>query len=346
MLMLCGVIKRRLEETPELAPGGAPDHGAMHSACCLPHHYAMQQCESTQGMAGALGRGSADDRAAAAIEDAVATALKDGAGMDEVLARVRARSGEGGPGPCFDGLIGLQRETNDFTEEWDRSREPGAEGRAALFAIESLRALTLRTMAALSARAEPVSTEELGRLALTLQRIERADGLRIEREQAAAGALAGAVPREPLSREEEMLGWPAEAEAPVAAWTADSGQASNVTPPAPAPDLPDGESEAQDAWAAPVAPRVSGPRGAPDPWSPRRAQKTCTTPEATGGEIATVTGSASDASEAPDTSDAPTARDVRDARGAPDEREWSVVRDLEMRRRDAARLLGPAGAPF
>ena len=317
----------------------------------------MQQCQSTQGMAGALGRGSADDPAAAAIEDAVATALENGASMDEVIARVRARGGEGGSVPRFDGLIGLQRETNGFTEEWERSREPGAEGRAALVAIESLRALTLRTMAALSARAEPVSTEELARLALTLQRIERADKLRIEREQAAAEALAGADPRKPLSREEEMLGWPAEAEAgpPDAERTEDSGQDSDVTPPAPAPDLPADDGEALDAWDAPVGPRVSDPRGAPDPWGPGRTQKTCPTPGASDVEVATVTGNERNASEAPDTSDAPMARDVRDARGArdardvrdtPDEREWSVVRDLEMRRRDAASLLGPAGAPF
>ena len=279
--------------------------------------------------------------------------------MDAIVARVRARSGEGGSGPCFDGLIGLQRETNGFTEEWERSREPGAEGRAALVAIETLRALTLRTMAALSARAEPLSTEDLGRLALTLQRIERADRLRIKRERAAteSGALAGAVPRKPPSGEEEMVGWPAEAEAeaPDAAWTEDSGQDPDAVPPALAPDPPADDGEALDAWDAAVAPRVSDPRGAPDPWSPRGSHKTRPTPEAADGEVANVTDNASDASEAPNTSDAPMARDVRDARGAqdaravrdaPDEREWSVVRDLEMRRRDAARLPGPVGSFF
>ena len=47
-----------------------------------------------------------------------------------------------------------------------------------------------------------------------------------------------------------------------------------------------------------------------------------------------------------DIGDARGAQDARDVRDAPDECEWSVVRDLNMRRRDAARLRGPAGAPF
>ena len=90
----------------------------------------------------------------------------------------------------MDGLICLQRETDRFAEEWERTREPGAEGLSALIAIETLRTLALRTMAELGAREEPVATEDLGRLALALHRIESADRLRIEREQAAADAAA------------------------------------------------------------------------------------------------------------------------------------------------------------
>ena len=90
----------------------------------------------------------------------------------------------------MDGLICLQRETDRFAEEWERTREPGAEGRSALIAIETLRTLALRTMAELGAREEPVATEDLARLALALHRIESADKLRIEREQAAADAAA------------------------------------------------------------------------------------------------------------------------------------------------------------
>ena len=51
----------------------------------------------------------------------------------------------GGAAP-IDGLIGLRRKAEDFAEEWQRTREPGAEGDSARVAIESLRALTLRTV--------------------------------------------------------------------------------------------------------------------------------------------------------------------------------------------------------
>ena len=94
-----------------------------------------------------------------------------------------------------DGLICLQRETDRFAEEWERTREPGAEGRlGALIAIETLRTLALSTMADLSQRMEPVATEDLARLALALHRIESADRLRIEREQTMADAAAHAGP--------------------------------------------------------------------------------------------------------------------------------------------------------
>ena len=118
-------------------------------------------------------------------------AIEGGATVGEIVARVRARGGEGpGSAAPMDGLICLQRETDRFAEEWVGAREPGAEGRGALVAIETLRTLTLRTMADLSRRGEPVPTEDLGRLALALHRIESADKLRIEREQAMADAPA------------------------------------------------------------------------------------------------------------------------------------------------------------
>ena len=48
--------------------------------------------------------------------------------------------------------------------------------------------MVLATMADLSGREEPVSTQELARLALILKRIEGTDKLRTDREQAAAKA--------------------------------------------------------------------------------------------------------------------------------------------------------------
>ena len=153
-----------------------------------------------------MGGGAADEPLPAAIQDAVTAAIEDGATMDEIVERrrspsiprarrcARARPAEGRWAERMDGLICLQRETDRFAEEWVRTREPGAEGRSALIAIETLRTLALSTMADLSQRTEPVATEDLARLALALHRIESADRLRIEREQTMADAAAHAGP--------------------------------------------------------------------------------------------------------------------------------------------------------
>ena len=286
----------------------------------------------------------------AAIRDAVAAAMEGGATMDGIVARVRARSGErtgcaeGSRAAPVDGLIWLQREAGCFAEEWLRDREPGAEGRGARVAIESLRALAFRTMTALGRRAEPVSLLEMGRLTLTLQRIERADRLRVERERAAAEASAGAG---------------AHAETQDEPWAPFAEMSHAGEPPVPdsgwaGSGAGDGGG-AQDAWGAPGPPRVSDPRGAPDLWDPRFVQRARDSQKATDQEDANVTENARDASEAPDTGDARTAPDdwaVSDAqeieayRNEPDDGEWSVVREMEMRRRDRERLLWPLGAPF
>ena len=165
------------------------------------------QCESER---------SPDEPLPGVIQDAVAAAIEDGATMDEIVARVRslgpaarggdrspliprarrcarARPAEGRWAERIQGLIFLQREADRCAEEWERTREPGAEGRSALIAIETLRTQALRTMAELAAREEPVPTEDLGRLALALHRIESADRLRVEREQAMADAAAAGI---------------------------------------------------------------------------------------------------------------------------------------------------------
>ena len=67
-------------------------------------------------------------------------------------------------------------------------RSARAQGQAGLILIETLRTLVLSSLADLSRREEPVSTEELARLALVLRRIEGTDKLRLERERAAAKA--------------------------------------------------------------------------------------------------------------------------------------------------------------
>ena len=89
-------------------------------------------------------------------------------------------------------LIRQQQEADRANEMWVRALGARAQGRAGLILIETLRTLTLSTMADLSRREEPVSTAELTRLALVLKRIEGTDKLRLEREQAAAKAARAA----------------------------------------------------------------------------------------------------------------------------------------------------------
>ena len=67
-----------------------------------------------------------------------------------------------------------------------------AQGSAGLILIETLRTMTLSTLADLSKRETPPTPEELARLALVLRRIEGTDKLRLEREQAAAKAARAA----------------------------------------------------------------------------------------------------------------------------------------------------------
>ena len=281
-----------------------------------------------------MGGGSSDEPLPAAIEDAVAAAIEDGATMDEIVACVRSRDGDRSPliprarrcararpaegrwAERIDGLICLQRETHRFAEEWARAREPGAEGRSALVAIETLRTLALRTMAELGQREEPVPTGDLARLALALHRIESADRLRIEREQtmADAAAHAGLAARAASMTHAERVEtvrralaghlFPGGTDPPPAAsgWAAASAEDSPVTLPKPAPDPP--------TAAPPANSRVTPPEPAPD--SP-----------ADGG-----------------------APDVCDPRGARDTWDAHRARDAELRRREAERRLWPTDPPF
>ena len=268
--------------------------------------------------------------------------------MDDIVAGVRSRGGDRSPSiprarrcararPAegrwaerMEGLICLQRETVRFAEEWERTREPGAEGLSALIAIETLRTLALRTMAELGAREEPVPTEDLGRLTLALHRIESADRLRIEREQAAADAAAahdGAAARaagmthaervETVRRAMEGHLFPGRTDPPPAAfgWAAASAEDPPVTPPEPAPDPP--------AATPPAHSRVTPPEPAPDSPADDGAPDVC------------------DARGAPDICDARIARDTWDAHSAPDICDAHRARDAHLRRREAEGRLWP-----
>ena len=225
------------------------------------------QCESAH---------PTDEPVPGAIQDAVDAALGGGATVDGIAARVRAWGGEEYRAPPMDGLICLQRETDRFAEEWERTRDPRAEGRSALVAIETLRTLALRTMAELAAREEPVPTEDLARLALALHRIESADRLRVEREQAMADAPAHAGPAaraasmthaervETVRRAMEGHLFPGGTDPPPAAsgWAAASPADTYVTPPDPTPESP------ADSWL----PDVSDACGAEDVRDARTAE--------------------------------------------------------------------------
>ena len=281
------------------------------------------QCQSTPGTADAMGERSLDELLPAAIQDAVAAAIEDGASLDEIVSRVRSRDGEssrsaeGRHAARMDGLICLQRETDCFAEEWERTREPGAEGLSALIAIETLRTLALRTMAELGAREEPVPTEDLGRLTLALHRIESADKLRIEREQTmtdAAAAHDGAAARaasmthaervETVRRAMEGHLFPGGTDPPPAAfgWAAASAEDSPVILPEPAPD--------PSTATPPANSRVTPPAPAPD------------SPAGDG------------------------APDICDARRAPDIWDAHSARDAHLRRREAEGRLWPTDPPF
>ena len=132
------------------------------------------------------------------LREAVDAAIADGATIDEIAALIRgeggacSRSAVGRYTKNVRDLIRQQEETDRANEMWVRALGERAEGRAGLILVETLRTMTLSTMADLSGREEPVSTAELARLALVLKRIEGTDKLRLQREREAAKAAPGA----------------------------------------------------------------------------------------------------------------------------------------------------------
>ena len=134
------------------------------------------------------------------LREAVDAAIADGATIDEVTALIRgeggacSRSAVGRYAKDMRDLIRQQQETDRANEAWVRALGERVQGRAGLILIETLRTLTLSTMADLSKRETPPTPEELARLSLVLRRIEGTDKLRLQREQAAAKAAAKAAP--------------------------------------------------------------------------------------------------------------------------------------------------------
>ncbi len=188
--------------------GGAGQHRWMSQKPSREHSHAMQNetprksPESTpkSTTAGTFGRSSIK-RLPAKLREAVDAAIADGATIDEITARIRAegetcsRSAVGRYTKNMRDMIRQQQETDRTIKAWVDALGERPEGQAGLILIETLRTMALATMARLSAREEPVSTEELARLALTLKRIEGTDKLRKDRERAAKKAARADQPK-------------------------------------------------------------------------------------------------------------------------------------------------------
>ena len=162
-------------------------------------HRVMQNETPKTTTAATFGRSSIA-RLPPELREAVDAAIADGATIDEIADLIRgegnacSRSAVGRYTKTMRDLILRQQEADRANEMWVRALGERAEGRAGLILIETLRTMTLSTMAELSQRETPPTPEELGRLALVLKRIEGTDKLRLQREQAAAKASTKAAP--------------------------------------------------------------------------------------------------------------------------------------------------------
>ena len=142
---------------------------------------------------------SSIDRLPDDVRAAVDAAIADGATIDQIAERIRAagetcsRSAVGRYAKNARDLVRQQQESDRAIEAWVKAFGERTPGLAGLILIETLRTMVLATMTALSAREEPVSTQELNRLSVILKRIEDTDKLRMAREQAAKKAAATAA---------------------------------------------------------------------------------------------------------------------------------------------------------
>ena len=171
---------------------------------CVRQHRGMQNKTPRTKTAATVGRSSVA-RLPPELREAVDAAIADGATIDEITALIRgeggacSRSAVGRYTKNVRDLIRQQQETDRGIEMWVRALGERTEGQAGLILIETLRTMTLSTLAELSKRETPPTPEELSRLSLVLRRIEGTDKLRIERERAAAKAAekaaAKAAPR-------------------------------------------------------------------------------------------------------------------------------------------------------
>ena len=175
-----------------------PHHGAVEGVGGAGQHRGMQNETPKTSTAATVGRSSIA-RLPPELREAVDAAIADGATIDEITDLIRgeggacSRSAVGRYTKNVRDLIRQQQETDRGIEMWVRALGDRAQGRAGLILVETLRTMTLSTLAELSKREEPATPEELSRLSLVLKRIEGTDKLRIERERAAAKAAEKAA---------------------------------------------------------------------------------------------------------------------------------------------------------
>ncbi len=236
-----------------------------------------------QGGTDETGAGPAGETAQDAGRDGAAAEIEDGAAVDAIAASIRPtgflradpREGESPESADdlftahFHGLVDLRREVEAQAAEWAEGQEPGRENHSARLAVEGVRALLVRQMAALAAREAPPSPDEIACLALALHRIEVVDKRHLEGERAEAGSAATQAPRKHPSTEEmrallgpaikegfhpERLGskpWEPWPDAPAPAET-DADQPESPWDPSDDPSTW-GEPEARDWGDAPDA---------------------------------------------------------------------------------------------
>ena len=135
----------------------ATHHGAVEGGGSARQHRAMQNETPKTSTAATFGRSSIA-RLPPELREAVDAAIADGATIDEIANLIRgeggacSRSAVGRYTKNMRDLIRQQQEADRANEMWVRALGERAEGRAGLILIETLRTMTLSTMAELSQR--------------------------------------------------------------------------------------------------------------------------------------------------------------------------------------------------
>ena len=188
----------------------------------------------------ALGRSSVA-KLPAALHEAVDRAIADGVTIDEITARIRAegencsRSAVGRYARDMRGLMQLQREADRVAKLWMQEFGERPQGELALALIESLREMALATMEHLASGDKPVSTKDIAQLCVVLKRIEDADKMRVEREQ----AVEKAKPKRPATS------------APIDPWASDESRSISHNPGESRPENGSRGSRAEPAASGP-----------------------------------------------------------------------------------------------